>query len=269
MCVFLCLAENAVPEMADIMESSFSIFGNSASSCVTIISETAEVAEAFIEASKPALRRELKDCSITGIPWSLHKEIVREMVGSSKFEEPGRKTVLPCFTGQSKAVFNKIINSWNDLEVSPRLPMFAEAIERERDAFYKGAQASQINLMQNHTIARSLEKEVTAKVDKALKSLSKENMDANYYVKTVTVPYEPGSGATTLCRRILWNKREEYRCAVVKAITPSTDFQIDNFQRIVYDEKNSNYSLPVLVLVDNFPENDVRHLTDQIWTRLR
>ena len=269
-CVFLCLAENAVPEMADIMESSFSIFGNSASSCVTILSETAEVAEAFIEVSKPALRRELKDCSVTGIPWSLLKEIVREIVGPSKFEEPGAKTELPYFTGQSKAVFNKIINSWNDLEVyspNPRLPMFAKAIERERDAFYKGAQASQINLMQNHTIARSLEKEVTAKVDKALKSLSKENMDANYYVKTVTVPYEPGSGATTLCRRILWNKREEYRCAVVKAITPSTDFQIDNFQRIAYDEKNLNYSLPVLVLVDNFLENDVRHLTDQIIKR--
>ena len=54
---------------------------------------------------------------------------------------------------------------------------------------------------------------------------------------------------------------------MVKAITPSTDFQIDNFQRIAYDEKNSNYSLPVLVLVDNFPENDVRHLTDQIMKR--
>ena len=47
-CVFLCLAENAVAEMADVMESSFSIFGNSASSCVAILSETAEVAEAFI-----------------------------------------------------------------------------------------------------------------------------------------------------------------------------------------------------------------------------
>ena len=269
-CVFLCLAENAVPEMADIMESSFSIFGNSASSCVTILSETAEVAEAFIEASKPALRRELKDCSTTGIPWSLLKRIVHDMVGPFKSEEPGAKTELPFFTGKSRAVLNKVINSWNDLEVyspNPRLQMTLDIIGRERDAFYKGAQASQINLMQNHTIARSLEKEVTAKVDKALKSLSKENMDANYYVKTVTVPYEPGSGATTLCRRILWNKREEYRCAVVKAITPSTDFQIDNFQRIAYDEKNLNYSLPVLVLVDNFPENDVRHLTDQIMKR--
>lgn len=269
-CVFLCFAESAVEEMADIMESSFSILGNLASSCVTIVSETAPVAEAFIKASRPSLRKELSECSITGIPWILLKEIVREMVGHSKFEERGATTELPYFTGQFKEVLNKIVNSWNDLEVyspNPRLPMFAEVIEKERDAFYKGAQASQINLLQDHSIPRSLEKGINTKVERALKSLSKENIDANYHMKTVTVPYEPGSGATTLCRRILWNKRKDYRCAVVKAITSSTDYQIDNLQRIGYDEKNFNYSLPVLVLVDNFPESDVRHLTEHIMKR--
>jgi len=269
-CVFLCFGETAVEEMADIMESSFSILGNSASSCVTIISETKPVAEAFINASKLSLRKELRECSITGIPWVLFKEIVREMVGPSKFEEKGATTELPYFTGQVKEVLNKTVNSWNDLEVyspNPRLPKFAEAIEKERDAFYKGAQASQINLVQDHSIPRSLEKEVNTKVERALKSLSKEIVDANYLMKTITLPYEPGSGATTLCRRILWNRRKDYRCAVVKAITPSTDYQIDKLQSIGYDEKNFNYSLPVLVLVDNFPERDVRLLTEQIMKR--
>ena len=269
-CVFLCFGESAVEEMADIIESSFSILGNSASSCVTIISETTPVAEAFIKASKLSLRKELRECSITGIPWIFLKEIVREMVGPSKFEERGATTELPFFTGQLKEVLNKIVNSWNDLEVyspNPRLPKFAEVIEKERDAFYKGAQASQINLLQNHTIPRSLEKVTNTKVERALKSLSKENIDANYHMKTVTVPYEPGSGATTLCRRILWNKRKDYRCAVVKAITSSTDYQIDKLQRIGYDERNFSYSLPVLVLVDNFPESDVRLLTDHIMKR--
>ena len=147
------------------------------------------------------------------------------------------------------------------------MPKFAEAIEKERDAFYKGAQASQINLVQDHSIPRSLEKEINTKLERALKSLSKENIDANYHTKTITLPYEPGSGATTLCRRILWNKRKDYRCAVVKAITSTTDFQIDKLQCIGYEEKNFNYSLPVLVLVDNFPESDVRFLTEHIVKR--
>ena len=269
-CVFLCFSESAVPEMADIMESSFSILGNSASSCVTIISETRPVVEAFIKASKLSLKKELGECFVTGIPWILLKEIVREMVGPSKFEERGATTELPYFTGQLKEVLNKIVHSWDDLEVyspNPRLPSLAEAIEKERDAFYKGTQASQINLFHNHSIPRSLEKDITSKVDRALKLLSKENVDANYHVKTVTVAYEPGSGATTFCRRILWNKRRDYRCAVVKAITSSTDYQIEKLQCIGYDEKNVNYSLPVLVLVDNFPESDVRLLTEHIMKR--
>ena len=269
-CVFLCLSESSVQEMADIMESSFSILGNSASSCVTILSETRSVSNAFIKASKFSLQKELGECSITDIPWKLLKEIVREMVGPSNFEERGAATELPYFTGTLKKVLNKIVHSWKDLEVyspNPRLPSLAEAIERERNAFYKGSQASQVNLSHNHSIARSLEKEIHTKVERALKLLSKENADASCQVKTITVPYEPGSGATTLCRRILWNKRVDYRCAVVKAITSSTDYQVEKLQSILYDERNINFSLPVLLLVDNFPESDVRQLTERIMKR--
>ena len=268
MCVFLCFSESAVNEMADIMESSFSILGNSAGSCVTIISESKHIAEAFIKASKPSLQKELAECSITGISWILLKEIIREMLGPSNFEEKGGTTELPYFTGQLKEVFNKTVHSWNDLEVycpNPRLPTLAEAIEKERDEFYKGAQASQMNLLHNHSIPRSLEKEVTANLDRALKSLSKENADANYPMKTIAVSYEPGSGATTMCRRILWSKRNDYRCAVVKAISSSTEHQIDELQSIGYEKmKTIDFSPPVLVLVDNFPESDVRQLTEQI-----
>jgi len=275
-CVFLGLSESATEEMADIMESCFSILGSSAGSCVTIISESKSVAEAFIKASRPSLRKDLRECSIVGIPWVLFEEIVCEMVGPSKFGERGATTELPFFSGSYKKVLNKFINSWEDLEVyspNPQLPRLADVIEKERYAFYKGAQASQVNLYHEHSIHRTIEDKVTDKVDRALKSLRKsdnsgdqENSDT-YHVKTITLPYEPGSGATTLCRRILWKRRKDYRCAVVKAITSSTDYYVEKLQSIAYDEKNSSYSLPVLVLVDNFPESDARHLTERIMKR--
>lgn len=270
LCVFLGLSENAVKEMVDIMECCFSIFGNSASNCVTIISESKIVAEAFIKSSEPSLQKELRECSVSGIPWSLLKEIVREMVGPTKFEERGARTELPYFNGQLKEVLNKAIHSWDDLEVyipNPRLPSSAEDIEKARNAFYKGAQATQTNLFHNHCIARTHEEETNLKIEHALKSLSKPSKDLGCHVKTVTVPYEPGSGATTLCRRILWNKRKDYRCAVVKAITSATDYQIEQLQGIIYDEKNINFSPPALVLVDNFPENETRRLTEKIRKR--
>ena len=187
-CVFLCFSETAVNEMADIMESSFSILGDSANSCVTIISESRDIADAFIKASKYSLQRELEECSVAGISWTLLKEIARELVGPSKFEEKDATTELPYFSGL-KAVLNKAIHSLDDLEVyfpNPRLPRLTDAIEKARDAFYKGAQASQVNLFYDHSIPRTLEKDVNAKVGSALKSLSKENVDASFYVKTIT-----------------------------------------------------------------------------------
>lgn len=269
LCVFLGLNESAIQEMADMMECCFSIFGNSASNCVSILSENRNITDAFMKASRSSLQRDLRECCIPGIPWSLLKEIVREMIGPSKFEERGATTALPYFTGQ-KEVLNKVIHSWDDLEVyspNPKLSSLTEEIEKARNAFYKGAQASQTNLLHNHCISRTLEEETSLKIENALKSLSKPSKDLNCHVKTVAVPYEPGSGATTMCRRILWNKRNDYRCAVVKAITPATDYQIENLQGVAYDEKNANFSPPALVLVDNFPENDTRRLTEKIMKR--
>ena len=266
-CVFLGLDDSSVQEMVDMMECSFSILGNSASDCITIISETKHVADAFIKASK--LQKELRECSITGISWTLLTEIVRAIIGPSNFEERGAKTELPYFAGP-KEVFNKTIRSWDDLEVytpNPRLPLSTDDIEKSRNAFYKGAQASQTNLFLNHCIERTLEKKVLSRIEQALNTLSKPSEDNSHHVSNVIVTYEPGSGATTLCRRILWRTRCQYRCAVVKAITRNTDFQIEQFQGIGYDENNSKFALPCLVLLDNFPENCTRRLTERLMKR--
>ena len=268
----LGLGENAVMEMSDIAESCFSILGGEiARKCVTIISESKNFSDALIKNSKPALRKQLKECSLTDISWDLLREIVREMVGPDEFMERGATTKLPYFTGQ-KEVLNKVIHSWDDLEVycpEPRLPNTTEEIEKARNAFYKGTQASQINLFHDHTIERTLEQEIVQKIEQAVKLLSKPipSSDRTSSVRTFTVPYEPGSGATTLCRRILWNKRKNYRCAVVKAVTKFTDFQIDQLQRIGYNEKRQNFSPPVLALLDNLSESDTRGLSERLITR--
>ena len=265
-CVFLGLGESSTSEMADIMECCFSILVESASKCITILSESRAVADSFIKASKPALRHEIRDCTIAEIPWCLLKENVRDMIGPSKFKDRHAKTELPYFNGNLKEVLNKTIYSWNDLEVyspNPKISSLSEDIEKARDTFYKGGQIEQMNLLHNHDIRRTLEREVCLKVEHALKAVAQHSTD----VKTVTVPYEAGSGATTLCRRILWEKRKEYRCAVVKALTSSTDFQIEEFQRIVYDKKNINFSPPVLVLADNFSQSELTRLSDNLRKR--
>ena len=265
-CVFLALGENCTSEMADIIECCFSILGESASKCISILSESRAVADSLVKASKPALRHEIRDCTIAEIPWGLLKENVRDMIGPSKFKDRHAKTELPYFTGNFKEVLNKKIYSWNDLDVyspNPKLSSLTEDIQKARDTFYKGGQMEQMNLFHNHDIRRTLEKEVCLKVEQALKAVAQHSTG----VKTVTVPYEAGSGATTLCRRILWEKRKDYRCAVVKAFTRSTDFQIEELQRIVYDEQNMNYAPPVLILVDNFSESELTRLSENLRKR--
>lgn len=270
--VILGLGENAVMEMSDIAESCFSILGGDiARKCVTIISESKNFSDALIKNSKAALRKQLRECSLADISWDLLREIVREMVGPGEFMERGATTRLPYFTGQ-REVLNKVIHSWDDLEVycpEPRLPNATEDIEKARNAFYKGTQASLINLFYNHTIERTLEQEVTQKIEQAVKSLSTPSPSGDRVcsVRTFTVPYEPGSGATTMCRRILWNKRKDYRSAVVKIVTKSTDFQIDQLQRIGYNEKQQIFSPPVLALLDNLSESDARGLSERLITR--
>lgn len=267
----LGLGENAIMEMSDIAESCFSILGGDiARKCVTIISESKNFSDALINTSKPTLRKQLSECSLTDISWDVLREIVREMVGPGEFMEKGATTKLPCFTGQIE-VLNKVIHSWDDLEVycpEPRLPNATEDIEKARNAFYKGTQASQINLFHNHAIERTLEQEITQKIQQAVNSPSNPSLNTDRIcpVKTLTVPYEPGSGATTLCRRILWINRKDYRCAVVKAVTKSTDFQIDELQCIGY-KKSQNFSFPVLALLDNFSESDTRDLSERLIKR--
>ena len=269
-CVFLGLSENATIEMSDILESCFSILGDSAAKSISIFSEHQSVIDALVRPSKHTLKKEIRDCSISGMPWTLLKENVREMIGFNKFEERGATTELPYYTGEYRKVLNKKINSWDDLEVyspNPKLSNDLQNIAKARDNFYRGDKIQQLNLLHNHDIPRSTETEVRKRIDAALKSIERTLPEAGFHVKTVTVPYESGSGATTLCRRILWNMRKEYRCAVIKAVTPATDHQIEQLQRTMYDEKNIAYAPPVVVLMDNFHENETRHLRERIADR--
>ena len=264
-CVFLALSETSIKEMAEVMECCVNILGESASKSISLLPGDKAVAESLIKASRKPLKQKFQNCTIGPLPWSLLEENVEDMVGPSKFEDKTATTDLPYWTGKPKKVLNKKIYSWNDLEIyspNPKLSAYVGDIEKARDTFYKGGQVQQMNLFQKHDIERTLKGTITEKVDNALAIVAAQH---RCNVEVVKVPYEAGSGATTLCRRILWEKRTKYRCAVVKALTSNTGHQIDELQKIAYDD--TNYALPVVVLVDNVPETELVRLCDRLETR--
>ncbi|ELW56939.1 sterile alpha motif domain-containing protein 9 [Tupaia chinensis] len=76
-------------------------------------------------------------------------------------------------------------------------------------------------------------------------------------VKIIHLYHHPGCGGTTLAMHILWELRKKFRCAVLKNKT--VDFseigeQVTNL--ITYGATNHQEYLPVLLLVDDFEEQD-------------
>ena len=268
-CVFLGLSDEYLQEMADIIDFCFIIIGTNASKCITIMSEKKEVGTGIVKFLKGDIQRDVKPpCSIFGFPLELLKENVKEMLGPIQYEEPGATTDLPYLNGKPRPVLNKRLNSLTDLEVYFPKPKFVNSfrqIERTRESFYMGDVIKQLNLFHNHDITRTRAAELTSCIDKYLKRLS-DPSEVTRHVETVTLSYESGSGATTLCRRILWDKRDTYRCSVVKTISSNTHYQIDELQKFLY-ETSPSFIPPVLVLVDNFPEQQVRHLLDKMTER--
>ncbi|XP_037363830.1 sterile alpha motif domain-containing protein 9 [Talpa occidentalis] len=76
-------------------------------------------------------------------------------------------------------------------------------------------------------------------------------------VRIIHLYHHPGCGGTTLAMHILWELRKKFRCAVLKNKT--VDFseigeQVTNL--ITYGATNHQEYLPVLLLVDDFEEQD-------------
>ncbi|XP_061054544.1 sterile alpha motif domain-containing protein 9 [Eubalaena glacialis] len=76
-------------------------------------------------------------------------------------------------------------------------------------------------------------------------------------VKIIHLFHHPGCGGTTLAMHILWELRKKFRCAVLK--NKRVDFseigeQVTNL--ITYGTTNNQEYLPVLLLVDDFEEQD-------------
>lgn len=267
-CVFFGLSEEFLQEMADIIDSCFSIIGNNANKNITILSEHKDIGSGIVKFLKADVRKDVKPpCSIFGFPLDLLRDSVKGMLGPIYYE-PGATTDLPYMNGKPRPVMNKRLNSLTDLEVyvpKPKLENSLKAIIKAKENFYMGDVIKQLNLFHRHDIERTRADELTSCIEKCLKRLS-DPSEVTRHVNTISLSYESGSGATTLCRRILWNKKNTYRCAVVKTISSNTDYQIDELQRFSY-ETSPSFIPPVLVLVDNFPEQQVNHLVDKMSER--
>ena len=266
-CVFLVLSDEDIKSMADIIETCVKIIGPKANKAITIFSEKKENGDALTKVMDPDVRKDLRNCCLFGFPLQFLRESVKDMLGDFAFEDADGTTVLPFWNGKNKLILNRRIKSLTDLEVylpKPKLSASFKEVKNARDNFYKGEVITQINLDNNDDIERTLTKDLTHRVDQSLQYLSKASPEDIMLVKVVSLNYESGSGATTLGRRVLWNERCSWRCAVVKAISDDTYKQIQELRSFGYETIGHELIPPVLVLVDNEREHDFDTLHDTL-----
>ncbi len=137
-----------------------------------------------------------------------------------------------------------------------------EKDKREKEhEFYRGGVVDWWNFyLPSQVCHRSLDKKLEARVRESLEGRTRI-MDG---VAEVNLYHEPGAGGTTSARRVLWELRANYRCAVVKAITKHTCEQIFDLHSFGERQQEGSVPKPVLLLLDNQDEEKTEKLKEEI-----
>ncbi|XP_068118682.1 sterile alpha motif domain-containing protein 9-like [Hyperolius riggenbachi] len=138
-------------------------------------------------------------------------------------------------------------------------------IEEIETTFYRGGKViwKHFWLAEKNICDSFIEREACEEVQNILNKIIYENL-IRLPVARIKIVHQPGSGGSTVARQILWKKRKELRCAVVKTSFPVArvcDHAV-NFRQ--YDEKDLNQCLPVLLLIEDCNDEYIDDLRDEL-----
>ncbi|KAM5125651.1 sterile alpha motif domain-containing protein 9-like [Mantella aurantiaca] len=138
-----------------------------------------------------------------------------------------------------------------------------EEIEEIESTFYRGGKVSwkHLWLAEKNLCENFIEREACKDVETILNNI--ENR-VRLPVARIKIAHEPGSGGSTVARQILWKKRRELRCAVVKSSFPVMTVCEHAVNLRQYDEKDMNQCLPVLLLIEDGDDEYIDDLRDEL-----
>ncbi|NXC50921.1 SAM9L protein, partial [Penelope pileata] len=195
---------------------------------------------------------------------NLTLQMVNGTITKAKSVTKSSKRLLPS-VGGSTTVLNKeddfitaleilCENECKDTEIEKDEERFKKFMkEREKD-FYRGGKVSWWNFYfssENYTSV-FIKRDRFENLENLIVSLS--NSANQSPVEIVNLYHHPGCGGTTLAMHILWDLRKQFRCAVLK--NKSGDFGTQLTALVTYGANNSSGYLPVLLLVDDFEDQE-------------
>lgn len=196
--------------------------------------------------------------TVIGMPWEHINQTIKELTGSKR----SHRCEIPTSTGAFCHLKDKIKNELVDLEIVSRNECDDPELIRDRfklaqirrdveEKFYRGENVSWWNFaFPDHVLKRDVHAQLKQKVEEALEG---KRSDEDNKIGLVNIFHQPGAGATTTAKHIIWEMKSMYRCCIVKQITDQTVDQITTFRN--YDETDD--PKPPLVLIENADEEKV------------
>ncbi|XP_073416896.1 sterile alpha motif domain-containing protein 9-like [Dendrobates tinctorius] len=140
-----------------------------------------------------------------------------------------------------------------------------EQIEEIETTFYRGGKVSwkHLWLADQGKCEAFIEREACNEVQSILNDIQYGNR-VRLPVARIKIVHQPGSGGSTVARQILWKKRKELRCAVLKSSFPVMTVceHAVNFRE--YEERDIHLCLPVLLLIEDCDDEYIDDLRDEL-----
>lgn len=195
---------------------------------------------------------------------NLTLEMVNGTITRAKSMTRSSKRLLPS-VGGSTTILNKeedfvealeilCENECKDTEIEKDKEQFKKFMKEKEKDFYRGGKVSWWNFYfssENYTSV-FITRDRYEDLQNLIVSLS--NSANQSPVETVNLYHHPGCGGTTLAKHILWNLQKQFRCAILKNKTGNFGTQLTTL--VTYGANNNSGYLPVLLLVDDFEDQE-------------
>ncbi|XP_036617339.1 sterile alpha motif domain-containing protein 9-like [Trichosurus vulpecula] len=134
---------------------------------------------------------------------------------------------------------------------------FTEFQKSQEEHFYLGGKVSWWNFYfssENYS-SPFIKRDSYQKITEMILSLA--NSPRETCAEVINLYHHPGCGGTTLAMHVLWELKNKFRCAVLKSKTSDfVDIGTQVRTLLTYCSENQHHHLPVLLLVDDFEEQE-------------
>ncbi|XP_036004654.1 sterile alpha motif domain-containing protein 9-like isoform X2 [Fundulus heteroclitus] len=248
--------------------------------CLAVIAESKENYKKWSSLAQVSCPiSELKEISIVDMPLS-HVDATVQSIQLSK-NQPERK--LPVSNGGLcflKSVEEAMLDSLEIISVDQcddtNLEIMSDDEIKETELyFYRGGKINWINfwLADKNKCGVIIERDAYKEASTILDNVVHRHRAARP-IESVNIYHHPGSGGSTVARQILWSRRTQVRCAVVKQLKEAKEVPTVCEHAVKlreHNENDKNNCLPVLLLLEDKNQDDIddlrRHLGNVIATK--